>query len=355
MAEGLYDGRLWADFCDRLKALGDEMLRPESPIDDFNRAEGYRYLSRLLRDGLMRQVEFKDPRFPVLYDLNNAWVSIGGNPDNDYLMSFIDGRLDYRLTGRRNSVNYLGISTKAGGYEKDGALAPSGFIDSHNIKFAPDGSFEIAMSAREQPGNWLPMTEKTTNLIIRQTFMDRTKEVAADFKIECLTPNDGPAPLDPIGFPAQLDATLAYIKGNLAVSGNWTRQFQTTPNTFYPLDQGIYLKAGGDPTIFYAQGYWQLGSTEVLVVEVPTGECGFWNFQINNYWSEVVGFNQKPSSHSKASAVPDADGIVRLAVAHRDPGLLNWIPTLGHDQGSMIFRIIDGVAPEFPRARVVVG
>jgi hypothetical protein len=300
----------------------------------------------------MRRVEFTDPRFPVLYDMNEAWVSIGGNPDNDYLMASIDGRLDYRLSGRRNSVHYLGISTKDGSYEKTGALAPAGFIDSAMIDYAPDGSFEIVMSTVRQPGNWLMMTERTTNLIIRQTFLDRRVETAADFKLVCTTPNDGPRPLDPAKFPAQLDAVLAYVKGNFAVSGGWTRQFQTAPNTFYPTDQSVYLKAGGDPTIFYAQGYWELAPGEALIVEIPRGECSFWNLQINNYWSEVIGMNQVPSARNKSNSVPDADGIVRLAVSASDPGVPNWIPTLGHDRGTMIFRMIDGVAPEFPKARV---
>src|SRR4051812_32911594 len=160
-----YDGSLWARFCDELKRLGDEVLRAESPRDDFNRAEGYRFLTRLLRDGLMRNLEFFDPQFPVLYDLNSAFVSIGGNPDNDYQLAFIDGRFDYRLTGQRNSVHYLGIATKAGGFEVDGTLAPGGFIDSNSIQIQPDGSFEILLSTRPHPGNWLKMSEKSFFLI----------------------------------------------------------------------------------------------------------------------------------------------------------------------------------------------
>lgn len=348
-----YEGGLWARFCDGLKALGEEVLRAESPTDDFNRAEGYRYLTRMLRDGLMRQVEFTDPAYPVLYDLNPAWVSIGGNPDNDYYMSFVDGRLDYRLIGKRNSVHYIGISTKSGGYEKEPALAPSGFIDSSTLKTDAQGNFEILMSARPQPGNWLQMNERTTNLIVRQTFLDRARETPAEIRLECVDPGRGPLPLDPERFPDRLMAALKYMKGNFEVTGNWTRMFQTAPNSFYPVDQSVYLKAGGDPTIFYAQGYWQLGPDEALIVEVPQLECEFWNFQINNYWSEVVGFNQVPSARNKANAAVDSDGRARLVVAHRDPGQPNWVPTLGHDRGSMIFRIINGAPPIAPTAKLV--
>ena len=46
-AQRILDGRAWSDFCDALKRAGDIVLRPGSPMDAFDRAEGFRYLSRL--------------------------------------------------------------------------------------------------------------------------------------------------------------------------------------------------------------------------------------------------------------------------------------------------------------------
>ncbi len=345
-----YRGALWAQFCDELKALGQEVLRSESPTDDFNRAEGYRYLTRMLRDGLMRKVEYSDPYFPVLYDFAAYKVSIGNNPDNDYFMSFIDGNLDYRLSGKRNTVHYICISTKSGNYETDGKLAPAGFIDTTTLKCDADGGFEIILSQKPQPGNWLEMNPRTTNLIVRQTYLDRANEVGAgEMKLECINRPDAPSQINPATYPGQLLSVIKYIQGNLNVTGDWTRSFQTRPNSFYPMDQSVYLNAGGDPSIYYEQGYWELKADEALFVTVPPKDCEFWNFQINNYWSEVVGMDQAPSARNKFNAKADADGSVTLVVAHRDPGHPNWIPTLGHDRGSLIFRIINCKDPETPR------
>ena len=44
----LKDGASWHAFCDALKQSGTQVLRTETPADAFNRAEGYRYLTRLL-------------------------------------------------------------------------------------------------------------------------------------------------------------------------------------------------------------------------------------------------------------------------------------------------------------------
>ena len=63
--QSIVDGSAWADFCDNLKEAGDIILRSETPGDVFNRAEGYRYLSRLLRAGLESNIESSDPHFPV--------------------------------------------------------------------------------------------------------------------------------------------------------------------------------------------------------------------------------------------------------------------------------------------------
>ena len=46
------DGSAWADFCDALKEAGKIIQSDKAPKDAFNQAEGYRYLSRLLRGGL---------------------------------------------------------------------------------------------------------------------------------------------------------------------------------------------------------------------------------------------------------------------------------------------------------------
>src|SRR5262245_28417022 len=67
----IVDGRAWADFCRALERAGDAVLRRSTPANAFDRAEGWRYLTRLLRAALESQVEHGDPRFPGLYQLSN--------------------------------------------------------------------------------------------------------------------------------------------------------------------------------------------------------------------------------------------------------------------------------------------
>ena len=52
-ARRVVSGESWNEFCDSLKAAGAALNFPGAPLDPFNQAEGYRYLSRLARAGLM--------------------------------------------------------------------------------------------------------------------------------------------------------------------------------------------------------------------------------------------------------------------------------------------------------------
>ena len=104
------DGRTWADFCDSLKRAGEVVLRPGSPVDAFDRAEGYRYLRRLARVALESYVEFADPAAPVLRRPAHETVKIGAdNPDNYYQSAAISGEYEYRIRGIRGTVHYLSL------------------------------------------------------------------------------------------------------------------------------------------------------------------------------------------------------------------------------------------------------
>ena len=80
--ERLMSGRSWEEFCDAIKAAGRTILaegQPESPLD---RAEGYRYLTRLTRTALEAFIEHADPAAPVLTRPVHETAKIGAdNPE----------------------------------------------------------------------------------------------------------------------------------------------------------------------------------------------------------------------------------------------------------------------------------
>ena len=346
----IIDGRLWADFCDALKSAGDQVLRDTTPADPFNRAEGYRYLTRLLRLSLEKNIEFGDPRFPAFYSLSHATAKIGNdNPDNVYQNCAVSGRYNYRIRGQRGSVPYLSIETKAGSYGSTGTMAPTGHIELEDLDILDDGSFEIIVSVTPQSGNWLAMTPESDNMLVRQTFENRSVETAATLTIECLNA-DGEAQLDPAEFAAQLDGVTGFITGTASLFIDWMAIFSEHVNQLPANDQQMCLSAGGDPSVHYHNSYWKLGPDEALIIEVDDlPVCRSWNFQLSNYWLESLDYRHHQIHVNKHTATYGANGSLQIVVAHQNPGANypNWLSTAGHDQGSMLFRYIE--AQSFPQ------
>ncbi len=337
------DGRAWHAFCDRLKAAGDVVLREETPHTPFDRAEGFRYLTRLLRAGLESQLELGDARFPGFYQLANETIKIGNdNPDNFYQNCTINGRYEYRIAGQRGTVPYLSFGTKAGGYGTSGDLEPTGQIDADALEVDDDGRFEIAVSCEPRPGNWLPMTAETRMLIVRQTFADRAGEEPARLRIERVGAAEDDA-LDPGELEATLERVVAFVAGTANKFADWMQDYSNHINQLPSDDQAKCQQAGGDANIHYLQSYWRLEPDEALVVEarrIPA--CEAWNFQVSNYWMESLDYRYHRIHLNQHSAHLEPDGSVRIVLSHRDPGPAwpNRLETAGHREGGMLFRWI---------------
>jgi hypothetical protein len=112
MVDRLNSGEVWRQFCEELGRAGERVLDEGLPADDLTRAEGFRYLTRLLRLGLEKQIEFAHPDFPQFYSLSHETAKIGNdNPDNYYLNCEVDATRDYLITGNRGSVAYMSIES----------------------------------------------------------------------------------------------------------------------------------------------------------------------------------------------------------------------------------------------------
>jgi len=350
----ILDGRAWSDFCDALKRAGDVVLREGTPRDAFDRAEGYRYLSRLTRVALESCIEFADPLFPVLRRPAHETVKIGAdNPDNYYQSAALSGEHDYRVRGSRGSVHYLGFGSYAGGYGSSGRRGQTGYLDANQLRIEPDGRFEMVLSSREHPGNWLRMEPDTSLFIVRQTFQDRKRERIAELTLERLGGSGGPQPITPELVDRGLQAAAAYVAGTAGLFADWAEGFAKHPNQLPRFDPAIAAAAHGDPNILYFHGYWQLAGDEALVIEVKPPVCDYWNFQLNNHWMESLDYRYHTIALNHAQVRAGADGSVRLVVAHTDPGVPNWIETAGHRRGTMCLRWVGAREHPAPTTGVV--
>lgn len=347
---------VWRDFCARLAEAGEILDREQAPGSPLDQAEGLRYLSRLTRTALNMLVDSADPDFPRLFLLCDDKIKIGAdNPDNLYQQCVVSPARTYRITGTRNSVPYFSIGSKANRYAIDGTMASTGEIEFADMAFGPDGRFEIIASTTPQPGNWLPMAEDTSLLIVRQTFDDKATQVAADVRIERIGPGPAaPALLTPETITAQLNGAVAWVRGTANTFANWSEWFKGQPNCIYDGDQSIFWKAGGDPNIWYGHLYFTLAPDEMLVIEaIPPADCRMWNFQIDNWWMESLDHVHQKVWINNSQARLEDDGRVILVCADEDPGFGNWIDLAGHRSGTGLWRWIGAQEHPVPQVRVV--
>lgn len=349
-------GEIWGDFCRKLEAIGEVVLTYRLADDPIDQAEGYRYLSRLTRIALDMHVENADPDFPGFYAASHPTAKIGAdNPDNIYMNATISGSRRYRISGKRGGVPILSFGTKANRYAIDGTMASTGELDSADVAFEADGSFEIIASKERANGNWLKLEDDSSMLLVRQTFLDRDNEEPATITVEAIDPpNATPHPLTIEQLEQGLTKAAAFVEGTARTFLRWTDMLQGEQlNKLETTDQTIFYKAGGDPTIFYLHGYWKLAPDEALVIETPVPECTFWNFQLDNIWFESLDYRHLKVHVNKHSAKLNPDGSVTIVVAARDQGYGNWVDTAGHGHGTMLLRWTNASDHPVPKAKVV--
>ncbi len=352
----IVSGESWREFCDRLKSAGDPIFAADAAGDPFSRAEGTRYLTRLVRAALETFVEFADPMAPVLRRAVHETVKMGAdNPDNWYENAPVHGDCVYRLHGTRGTVPYLSIATQVGHYGQGGGMPPAGFLEAKDLVIASDGSLELILSRDKRPGNWLPLADGYGTLIIRQTFLDRSKESRAELTLDRIEGPAAPPAITAEAIDSGLASAASLVGACAMIFPGWADGFRAHANALPRFDPDLSRMFGGDPNIAYYHSYWELADDEALVIETMPPECEYWNFQLNNYWMESLDYRYHRITLNKASAKLQRDGSLRIVVAARDPGahVDNWLETAGHTFGTMCFRWVRAAVNPVPETRVV--
>ena len=100
-------------------------------------------------------------------------------------------------------------------------------------------------------------------------------------------------------------------------------------------------------------GRWELGPDEALILEVEPPEGVYWSYSLGNPWWETIHYGRHQSSLNAHQAVVDPDGLVRVVLCGRDPGVANWLDTAGYSNGAMILRCVRTATAPTPTTRIV--
>lgn len=345
---------IWRKFCADLEQAGAHVLGSDLSTTETEKAEGLRYLTRLLRIGLDMHLENADPAFPSFYQASHATAKIGAdNPDNFYQNATISGEHSYRITGQRGTVPILSFATKANRYAVDGTMASTGEIDIRDVEIDAAGNFEITMSREKSGKNWLPLEDDSSILIVRQTFFNKEAETPAQVKIERIGASTTPAPLSFETLTSALNKVPAFVNGTSNIFHQWADIFKgKNRNALNTVDQTMFSKAGGDPMIYYLHGWWELAPDEALKITCDIPDCEGWNFQLNNIWMESLDYRHHTIHTNNGLAEINPDGSVTL-IASAKKQADNWIDTAGHNKGTMLWRWTGAKTHPIPHVEII--
>lgn len=361
----LLSGQAWDDYCDTLKAAGRHINMVNGPLSDLDKAEWYRFVSRLARSSLERLLENAEPTRPRLRDM--VWrQSINVQTvDQDHLMCQFDPALDYRIKGTRGTIPYFVMAVltcpnpdtpgaedwASQGIESLKRFDPSNLKTSHflhtqNFIVESDGSFEVILSQQDPgPGkNWLKLNPETNCILIRLVWDDRTKDIAPDMVIERMD-HAPPEPATPALVADGLAWSAQAVLGYAELVRNWWQgsqgNFAAKLNRL-DYSRAQYLSNGGVPDRHVAFGGWEKGLDEALVVEYTPPACEYWNFQLCNIWQENLDtFEDGNGWINNSRHVVEAEGKVRVIISERDLGLGgNWLNSFGHERGIWALRLV---------------
>jgi hypothetical protein len=333
-----------------MRRLGDAAQIVES--DPANRnpvdlAAGMRHLLVLLAAGIDEALRFDpDPILCVQRASTNDVVTWGMEcPDCLYTRATMRGGESYRLFGNRGTARYVGLQTMNGIASTANALVDE-------LEADADGNFEVVLSAEEHDGNWMRIEGPHPTLTVRHFFYDWDTETPSSLRIERISKpvqRNTPAVDGGSVVSRQLVALGDFVHDNL----DFFLRFGEAPppNGFLPpIDRtAIGAAAENKPVI----GRWELGSDEALILEVEPPQGVYWSFSLGNPWWETIHYGRHQSSLNAQQAMVDADGLVRVVVCERDPGVANWLDTAGFSNGAMILRCVRTTTAPTPRARVV--
>jgi hypothetical protein len=98
------------------------------------------------------------------------------------------------------------------------------------------------------------------------------------------------------------------------------------------------LTPGGLSTQYSSVGHFDLDDDQALVITVPKSDAPYQGFQLGSRWYISLDYVNHQTSLNSAQAQVDPDGMIRMVVSARNPGITNWIETTGRRRGILQFR-----------------
>lgn len=287
-----------------------------------------------------------DPAQPrIIWNVDNTprtwfgWVYPGAavavdNPDNVNREMPIDGASVYEIVGRYGERRTANFSLKLEEEPADHAgIGRHVFmLTTQQIQAEPDGSFRITVSREPAAGraNHIHTAPGRLTLYARDSFSDWTQQ-ATTLSIRRVAGPDG-------GTPIQETALAQRIAQSLPA---FVRFWSGFKNTFldHPLPNTLVGPIGREASWgFLAGGRYGIADDEALIVTTTEGGAKYTGFQVTDPWTLAPDPLGRQSSLNTSQRALNPDHTVTYVISLHDPGVHNWIDTVGLHAGWFLLR-----------------
>jgi hypothetical protein len=308
-------------------AEAEELVRNASFVEtEQDLREGLDYLSGSIQASL-RLAWTYDPERPAFINSTSQHLKMGlDNPDTVYHHANLRPDATYVISGSRGTSTDLSFQILAGDYTPTQAPDGSTAFDDRALDVAPDGTFSFRMGPGPADGK---------DYIVRGPRGLRRLGHRAARQLHHRAPRrtrpggaEGPGP--PLRDGRQ-DADLP------------DQDLVRLPGVVLPQGAGEHPdRAAGDP--------WRADLPVVLGRPLrprrgrgddpdrPAWGRAVPGFQLGSMWYTSLDYLDHQTSLNGHQARIDDDGMIRIVVSERNPGLANWVERLGHRRGYLQFR-----------------
>jgi len=359
-------------------------------------ATGIRFLLHLLGGGLDLALE-SDPRRPAFRPTLSAGRRFyGDNPDAIYQSTTIDPTLAYRIRSNTRGAVYTSFTVEGDG-SLDTRYPPGRVVASLNdtrMQVAPDGSYELVASVADPNAGggasrvaWLPLAPDACSIVTRHYFegvepVDRRMSIPIEIEPIAVDAGFDPASASPtknVSAREGVDRAAAsrapaFARDDAAVARGIRRveNFVRGLSLDYGKNGPVIDFASREPNRFGPPSGWSgeagqgavdqsnlwapfaLAAGEALVIEGRFPRCRFGNLVVWNRHLQTLGRPGTRTGLNRKQTRLEPDGRFRIAIAHEDPGIPNWLDTGGETHGVVFVRyLMPEERPEALETRVV--
>jgi len=354
----------WNELVDELRDLPGRMLAklPEEQRHDpqIQQEIGRLALAALASSAI--DALGSDGDHPAFVAQINQTLNIGQpNSDTSYRIARITAGGTYRLRGKRGALRMLRIAEAGPLPGEPGAASPNlgpQRIDHDVNALHTDGQgrFDVILSPTRPAGyngDWWQSQPGTTRLLLRMVDADWGRSAEPTFSIERVDkPVTRPRPN-----AAELEQRLRRLPSTTAfIALLFVDHVERLRRDGYVNSLKVFdtSNLGGLAGQFYYEGAYDLGDDEALIVETKVpNKCLYRSIILTNDLYETTDWYNNQSSLNDTQAMPDKDGVLRIVVSARDPGVLNWLDTAGYARGAIQGRWAECDSQPVPSVRKV--